>query len=377
MFSKFAKNKNDDTAILTWADFYNKKVDLKKLKMPELKEISRRYKLRLTGTKPILMDNISHFFNLNRQAGIIQRVLRGRFVRYCIMLQGAGLKNRKLCVNDTDFYSLEPLVDIPNVLFFSYTDEKKFTYGFNIESLIAMIRRQGKNIINPYNREPFDIKIIQNILRVWHLMSIVYSMKECLDENVFANPLNMNSPVAITTQNNLAYDVNNIFNINRIQNSLQPRSAILAKIINIRNNPLERRIRDVFIEIDLLGNYTQSAWFYNLDRLNYYRLYQYISYIWLTSGMLTHQIKREICPFFDPLVFQVQYRMCPSSPNTTVNEAREFCLSIIENFVYGGVDIEYRRIAVLHILSALTMVSIPARNNMIWLYESLSSNIPR
>jgi len=372
MFSKFAKIKKDDNQILNWKEYYNKKIDLKKFKMPELKEISRHYKLRLTGTKPVLIENISSYFNKNKQATEIQRNLRGYFVRQCIVLQGKGLKDRKTCVNETDFYSLEPLNEIPNALFFSYTDEKSFTYGFSIESLIVMIRRQGRNIINPYNREPFDNKIIDTILRAGELMHIVYNDNFVDDTNTVTNNVNTMSNV----QTNIAYDVNNVFNINRIQNSLQPRSAILSKIINIRNNPTDRRIRDVFIEIDLLGNYTQSTWFSNLDRINYYRFYQYIYYIWFTSGILNYQTKRIICPFFDPFVFQVQHQMNPGIEGTTIDQAREFCLAIIENLVYGGIDIEFRRIAVLHILSALTMVSIPARNNMIWLYESLNSIIP-
>jgi hypothetical protein len=200
-------------------------------------------------------------------------------------------------------------------------------------------------------------------------MHIIYN--DIIDENI--NVVTNNANVTSVIHTGLAYDVNNLFNINRIQNSLQPRSAILSKIINIRINPIDRRIRDIFIEIDLLGNYTQSTWFSNLDCANYYRFYQYIYYIWFTSGILSFQTKRIICPFYDPFVFQVQHL---GSENDNIDEARQFCLSIIENLVYGGIDIEFRKIAVLHILSALTMVSIPARNNMIWLYESLNSILP-
>jgi len=375
MFSKFAKNKQDNSDILSWKKFYNDNVDLTKLKVPELKEISRQHKLKLTGTKPKLIEYISFFFKKNKVAVHIQRILRGFFARKCILLQGFGLHNRKNCVNETDFYSLEPLDEIPNNFFYSYTDDKNFTYGFNIESLLIMIRKQGRRINNPYNREPIENRCYDNIIKVVHLINIVYNNE--YTTNTTENLENNN--VLNSSQNNIlniAYDINNVFNINRIQNSLQPRQAILARIINIRQNPIERRIQDVFIEIDLLGNYSQSSWFSTLNRMSYYRFYQYIYYIWFTSGMLTYQIKREICPFFDPFVFQVQHTMNPSLETTNIDEAREFCLSVIENFVYGGIDIEYRRIAVLHILSALTMVSIPARNNMIWLYDSLNNIIP-
>jgi hypothetical protein len=43
----------------------------------------------------------------------------------------------------------------------------------------------------------------------------------------------------------------------------------------------------------------------------------------------------------------------------------------MENMVYCGVDDEYRKIGALHVLTALTGVSIGARTSMPWLYEAL------
>ena len=45
---------------------------------------------------------------------------------------------------------------------------------------------------------------------------------------------------------------------------------------------------------------------------------------------------------------------------------------ILENMVYSGINIEYRKIGTLHALSALTLVSVPARESMPWLYESVN-----
>ena len=200
MFSKFAKNKQDNPDILSWKKFYIDNVDLKKLKVPELKEISRQHKLKITGTKPALIENISVFFKKNKVAVYIQRIMRGFFARKCILLQGCGLPDRKNCVNETDFYSLEPLDEIPNKFFYSYTDEKNFTYGFNIESLLTMIRKQGKKIMNPYNREPIENASYDNIIKVVHLINIVY-VNEFTADNVAENQNNNN--VLNNTQNNI------------------------------------------------------------------------------------------------------------------------------------------------------------------------------
>jgi hypothetical protein len=39
--------------------------------------------------------------------------------------------------------------------------------------------------------------------------------------------------------------------------------------------------------------------------------------------------------------------------------------------VYTGIDVEYQKLGALHVLSVLTIVSMDARRNMMWLYESL------
>jgi hypothetical protein len=43
----------------------------------------------------------------------------------------------------------------------------------------------------------------------------------------------------------------------------------------------------------------------------------------------------------------------------------------MENMVYSGINNEIRQIGAFHVLTALTMVSIPARHSMPWLYESI------
>ena len=43
----------------------------------------------------------------------------------------------------------------------------------------------------------------------------------------------------------------------------------------------------------------------------------------------------------------------------------------MENMIYSGLNVEYRKIGALHSLTALTMVSIQARQIMPWLYESI------
>jgi hypothetical protein len=50
---------------------------------------------------------------------------------------------------------------------------------------------------------------------------------------------------------------------------------------------------------------------------------------------------------------------------------RNQATTIVENIVFSGGDAEFRKIGVMHILTALTAVSEEARIAIPWLYESL------
>ena len=39
--------------------------------------------------------------------------------------------------------------------------------------------------------------------------------------------------------------------------------------------------------------------------------------------------------------------------------------------IFSGFDEEYRKLGILHVLTALTVVSANARSELLWLYESL------
>jgi hypothetical protein len=166
MFSKpIRQNKINDLnePVLNYKEYYKNNIILKKYKLPELKTIVKKYKLRITGNKDELINRIETLFSKMKNAEIIQKRFRGWIVRYSFILNGEIIKNRSLCVNDSDFVTLEPLDEIPRELFYSYKDAKNFYYGFNITSLIQMMKTKGK-LTNPYNREGFDKKTLNNMI---------------------------------------------------------------------------------------------------------------------------------------------------------------------------------------------------------------------
>ena len=155
-------------------------------------------------------------------------------------------------------------------------------------------------------------------------------------------------------------------NIQRLQ-LFTERLQIIETIRNETNVNL--RIERLFMEIDRLGNYSSSSWFQNLSHMQYIRLYRCIYDIWTFRGQITSEMKRQICPFYEPFE-----GIFPAGTNNTINfsDIRKACLLVFENITYSSPDIETRKIGALHCLSAVTVVSISARISMPYLYEAFN-----
>ena len=288
-------------------------------------------------------------------------------------LRGPAFKNRKICVNDTDFVTMEPLDEIPNENFFSYKDTKQFIYGFNITSIIQMIRTKGK-FNNPYNREELDKKLLKNIKKLYRLCFIVYPEFKNENESVRTSPNNMINNNAESVNNNSANrQYTNEFRhhtdviTSRYSNLIR---NVQEKLRIIREKTIEQRITELFIEFDHLGNYTNSAWFSTLDISQYIRLYRCILDIWNYRGQLSYSVKSKICLLGNPCS-EIIPRTFFTNDSISYERIQNGCLTIFENLIYTGIDEDHRKLGAFHALSALTVVSRDARQSMPWLYESL------
>jgi hypothetical protein len=137
----------------------------------------------------------------------------------------------------------------------------------------------------------------------------------------------------------------------------------------LQERPLEERIESIFMEIDQLGNYTQSSWFSNLNREEYIRLYRNLYEIWFYRGQISQELRRQICVLTDPFREIQQRRL--NLREISGEFIKDACLRVFEYMVLTGIDVEHRKIGALHALTALTVVSREARVAMPYLYESL------
>ena len=421
--------------------------DLQHLK----KRIKEMYDFALTGTKQKHIDRILAFFKQISAATQIQKIARGRLVRLAHLLRGPARKDRSICVNESDFYTLEPLNEIPFSNFFSFTGEKGFVYGCELTSIVKHIQNKSHRVKNPYTREIID-PIIPTIYRMSRLQKMFFSRQNgdpivlsCVLNNTNRNNSNSNSntsllPLDPTLQNNPLREVRALplsVNLNHLQHapiSTQTRLAsiisrhhhnhnsripitndassninnqivtimsitngerlpetrgingriasrntvnsnynvddMIEKVRQIRRQNFQDRARSLFMEIDQLGHYTQAEWFTQLTAPSYLRFFRCLRDLWMYRAQLSLDTKLRICPLWDPFI-SLTYDQINYS-ELSLEQIRTLCISVMEDMVFTGIDNENKMLGSFHVLSALTVVSLPARNNMMWLYESLA-----
>ncbi len=337
------KDERVNNIILCWYDYFKNNTDLKKYKLKELKEIAKINKIKISGTKKVLSERIiEHFFYLKKIVKV-QSYVRRYLVKLSFLLRGPALKNRSICVNDCDFYTLEPLKNIEHNDFVSFQDENNFIYGFDLNSILKLLNKENDTILNPYNRNPLNHGLIKNILCLNNLTNIIYK------KNVFSI---------------------NVFRKNEKRKILNLKKEKLNKLKEKRMNAtILSRIQELFMEIDILGNYTQSSWFLDLNKNELLNLMYAMKDIWMC---LNNEIKKRVCPYYNPLKYAMVFNIDAISENRiNLYDIIVMCLTIAENMVYTGIDNNFRQLGALYFLKSLTIVSLSARNSLPWLYETI------
>ena len=96
-------------------------------------------------------------------------------------------------------------------------------------------------------------------------------------------------------------------------------------------------------------------------------MYRLLYNIW---ARLSLDLRNRICILRDPFLNIFENRL-NAEEDISFERIQEACLRVFENMVFTGIDIEYRKIGALHVLSALTTVNLEARLAMPWLYDSV------
>jgi hypothetical protein len=328
MLSKMAKPVSQ-----TYKDI--SKIDLSKCKLPELKQYAKDLNIRVSGNKGDVKQRIEDQIKKEVSSVKIQKTFRRHLVINWIKLKGT----RENCVNETDFYTLEPLNEIPYLYFIKYVDTThNVNYGFDIKSLCTMATK-NKKFENPYNRENMKVPFGTKMVKVVKLTNILFP------------------------GNDLFKDIgsSNLFAENSVPQTRE--QAFFARYEALQQTPLEQRITGLFIHIDSLGNYSNRQWLSNLNEDRLYYLILKINQLW---HRIPHALRNRICPYISPFSPEV---FGAGQVNLTVS----MVVKMAEILVYSGLDDEHKQLGAMYFLSGLTLVSLNARTQLPWLYENYFS----
>jgi hypothetical protein len=379
---------NEIESVMTTSDYYRSIDAIRKFKISDLRNILKFHKKKLhdlcdqfgtktqktfrkkmcnrihdfalVGNKSVLLDRVRRFFQQDSIVTNIQRVVRGFFVRIANKIRGPALKNREMCNNDSDFCSLEPVNEIDTKDFYSYTTDKNYTYGFDINSIMVFLKKRAR-FENPYTRENMNhcIPMIKKLYRI----------------NQMQNPSERihRQEQRIQHARQLENRIHTQYSRRRTNTLILPilpenynSEEMSEKIREIRRSPVDTRIQNIFMEIDQLGNYTDSSWFSQLDRIEYIRCFRVLRDIWNYRSRLSFHVKIKICPLWDPFI-----STNGNYADMDYDQARNVCLTAMEDLVYMGIDTDARMLGSFQVLTSLTLVSGRARTAMPWLYESI------
>lgn len=322
MQKKRKKVQQDDFQILQFSEYDY--ILINNYNVKQLKEICKHYKQKSSGNKKELNNNCYNFLKLSYYIQKIQKVFRGHVVRYLNKLRGPALRRRK-CTNETDFFTLMELKDIPEEQFISYKDKDGFIYGFDICSIYNMIVIEKMERKNPYNRSDLPKNIINNINTISKLGKL------------------------------LGYKLNIVID-NKIDN--------LSK-----QKKMELETLSLFQKIDELGFITNPQWFLRLSR-GLLRVYlNELIDIWNYRAQLTHEIKRKVNPQYGNPFHGFNINVILSKEKISM---QKYILDIINIFITRGETSDARSLGVYYVLGALTMVSQDAANSLPWLYDSFA-----
>ena len=273
---------------------------------------------------------LKYYFNFMeniKQVIKIQSLFRRNYVLKISKLKGPCLF--RTCVNETDFYTFEEKMNINYNYLFSFEDENKSIYFFDIRSFKLLIDNKSSydnKIINPYNRIPISYDIINkyNILIKYLIknnISIVFEPEILSDEQIF-----------------------------------------------------NQKIIQIFQKIDSFGYNTSIEWFGHLSCLQLRKMWLHLEDIWNYRSNLSQIQKNNIIQSIKPQPFS-KFKLINTNyfyiSNKLLDKKKlqNTILDDINIFLTSGKDYESSNIGCLYVLTALSLVSKECIDSMPWLSQ--------
>lgn len=287
---------------------------------------SRHYKnpKRFVSQKPTMSDKILTRSGHNA-VRLLQKVWRRWSARRRFQRQGPAANCLTLASNQTEVYSLELLETIPKSFFFSFADNKKNIWAFDIRSLSHLVT-EGSEIVNPYTRDIIDSTTIQRIhSRILWLRQRKYP---------------------------ILYDVGENMTQEQIWN---------------------QKVLDVFFKMEALGYRASCRWFDEMNLVDHMTFYRRIHRLWFYQLGLTAVEKEAIVPGYNAGMSKL-FRQTPDRLESQAHDLRwwrRMNLNLILEFLTRSPHKSQQGLGALYVLMALVQVVPEASDAYPWVRESL------
>lgn len=240
--------------------------------------------------------------------------------------QGPAINDRSLSHNETEVYSMDSVKDIPSLYFFSFSDEKKHIWAFDIRSL-SHLMAAGRPLNNPYTRESLDEVTTQKIRdRITWLRTRKYPLLYIHGEG------------------------------------LTPEQH------------WNQRVLDVFMKMESLGYLSASSWFEQLSLRENRFFYKELFELWTFRLGLTAQEKEGIVPRHsknDGKLFKQTPEML-FTRNHDIQWWKKTNLNTMNTLLSRSGDKTKQALGALYILMALVQVSDEAAEAYPWILETVN-----
>jgi hypothetical protein len=223
------------------------------------------------------------------------------------VFKGWNIRRRRNCNNKEDCGSMDILYDIPIQYYIDYKDEEDFIYGFDIRSL-HMIMSEA-NPINPFTQKKMN------------------------SENGFFEKYTKKMTAVKEKEGRVKYD-----------------SPKLTK-----EQRFNQELVRVFQKIDMLGHYTDIAWFQNMSLRDLNNFYKGAYDIFAFRAQLSHEVRRKIVK--DGILFQNFIGSLHNVQERTKNILQYEILREIERILDEGEDRDSKILGITLILTVMVECS--------------------
>jgi hypothetical protein len=271
---------------------------------------------------PLSLDAMPSPSKLSQKAAkLIQKRWRLFIPLHRFSSQGPAANALDLAVNETELYSMDPATAIPPVYRFSFSDERKSIWLFDIRTL-AHSMATGFAQKNPYTRDPLSKAALDKLYkRIEWLRIRKYQIRHA-------------------------------------------KSDILTE-----EQVWNQKVLDVFLKIEALGYYVSCDWFHQMTLGDHKRFYSWLYSLWEWRLTLTHAQKEQIVPGY--LMASSRLFRYPAHEMEYKERGwwQKLNLSIISAMTTRAVEVESRKLGALYVIMALTRVLNVVAESFPWISD--------